>query len=198
MTDTRQTLLFSATMPQDVMQIASFAMRPNFAHVDCVGHEQETHQHVPQNVLVYSLHAQFAELALIIKEGMLDPDYKIMVFFTTARLTQLHAELFNKMNFNVLEIHSRKSQSHRDKISTVFRENERQIMFTSDVSARGMDYPDISMVIQVGLPESKAQYIHRLGRTARAGKSGNHYTVAGPCTVVMELGVSCPRGLKAT
>ena len=46
------------------------------------------------------------------------------------------------------------------------------IMFTSDVSARGMDYPDVTTVIQVGLPSDKAQYVHRLGRTARAGKQG--------------------------
>ena len=46
-------------------------------------------------------------------------------------------------------------------------------MFTSDVSARGLDYPDVSSVIQMGLPSDKSQYVHRLGRTARAGKGGN-------------------------
>jgi ATP-dependent RNA helicase MSS116 len=48
-------------------------------------------------------------------------------------------------------------------------------MFSSDVSARGMDYPDVSAVVQLGLPSEKAQYIHRLGRTARAGKEGGGY-----------------------
>ena len=45
-------------------------------------------------------------------------------------------------------------------------------MFTSDVTARGMDYPDVSQVIQVGIPSDKAQYVHRIGRTGRAGKGG--------------------------
>ena len=76
------------------------------------------------------------------------------------------------MGLGVLEIHSRKSQPQRNKVSEQFREGCRLVMFTSDVSARGMDYPDVSMVIQVGQPADKAQYIHRLGRTARAGKEG--------------------------
>jgi ATP-dependent RNA helicase MSS116, mitochondrial len=46
-------------------------------------------------------------------------------------------------------------------------------MFTSDVSARGLDYPNVSLVIQMGLPSDKSQYVHRLGRTARAGKGGS-------------------------
>ena len=73
----------------------------------------------------------------------------------------------------MLEIHSRKSQAQRNKVSDLFREKHSLVMFTSDVSARGMDYPDVTSVIQVGQPADKAQYVHRLGRTARAGKQGS-------------------------
>merc|ERR1719231_678690 len=69
-------------------------------------------------------------------------------------------------------MHSRKSQSHRTKVAEQFREGTDVVMFSSDVSARGMDYPDVTSVVQVGMPSDKAQYIHRLGRTARAGKAG--------------------------
>lgn len=170
----RQTLLFSATMPPNVMEMARFALREDFQHVDCVGEEKNTHDHVVQHVVIHSLEAQMAELRTALMEGMqADPDYKILVFFTTARLTQAFAELFNAMSFKVLEIHSRKSQSQRGKASAAFRTSTQVIMFTSDVSARGMDYPDVTRVIQVGLPANKAQYIHRLGRTARAGKAGD-------------------------
>ena len=96
----------------------------------------------------------------------------MIVFFTTARLTQMYAELFQAMGLAVLEIHSRRSQSQRNKVSDQFRDGTNMVLFTSDVSARGMDYPDVSAVIQVGQPADKAQYIHRLGRTARAGKQG--------------------------
>lgn len=71
-----------------------------------------------------------------------------------------------------MEIHSRKSQSQRTRISDQFRCIGQGILVTSDVSARGMDYPDVTFVLQVGAPSDRAQYLHRLGRTARAGKDG--------------------------
>lgn len=101
--------------------------------------------------------------------------YKIMVLFTTATLTGFRAEVFNSVSkrtgYQVLEIHSRKSQKQRERSSEQFRDAKNAVMFSSDVSARGMDYPDVSFVLQVGLTD-RAQYIHRLGRTARAGKDG--------------------------
>ena len=153
--------------------MAEFSMRPGFKLVDCVGKEESTHQHVPQTSLVHPLETQMAELLLLVEESMQEPDYKVMIFFVTARLTQFFAELLTHAQVPVLEIHSRKSQSHRNKMSEKFRNTSCQVMCSSDVSARGMDYPDVSRVIQVGMPSDKAQYIHRLGRTARAGKNGS-------------------------
>eukprot|EP01047_Picozoa_sp_COSAG01_P057515 COSAG01_NODE_6657_length_3560_cov_5.515458_3_plen_121_part_00 len=63
-----------------------------------------------------------------------------------------------------MDIHSRKSQSARTKTSQRFRDARQAVLFTSDVSARGMDYPDVSFVMQVGAPSSKEQYVHRTGR----------------------------------
>jgi ATP-dependent RNA helicase MSS116 len=83
-------------------------------------------------------------------------------------ITAINAELIQ----NVLEMHSRKSQTQRTKISEEFRQGKRIIMFTSDVSARGIDYPDVSLIVQVGLT-TREQYIHRVGRTARAGQKGS-------------------------
>ena len=74
----------------------------------------------------------------------------MLVFFTTANLTAFHAELFQAMQIEVLEIHSRKSQPQRQKAADAFRTARQAIMFTSDVSARGVDYPDVSLVIQAG------------------------------------------------
>ena len=62
---------------------------------------------------------------------------------------QVYAELFNSMGINVLETHSRKSQAARTRVAEAFRNSKGVIMFTSDVSARGMDYPDVSLVVQV-------------------------------------------------
>ena len=65
------------------------------------------------------------------------------------------------------ELHSKKSQGYRNRVSDEFRKAEMGVLFTSDVSARGVDYPNVSQVIQIGMPESGDQYIHRLGRTGR-------------------------------
>jgi ATP-dependent RNA helicase MSS116 len=169
---TRQCLLFSATMPADVVSMAKFALRDQYKEVDCVGKEQSTHQHISQQVIVHSIETQFIELYRALSEATSEPGYKVIAFFTTARLTQLFSEIFNLAGFSVLEMHSRKSQPHRTRMAEVFRNETNQIMFSSDVSARGMDYPDVTTSIQVGLPSDKAQYIHRLGRTGRVGKVG--------------------------
>jgi ATP-dependent RNA helicase MSS116 len=173
--ETRQTMLFSATMPTDVLSISSIALRPNFKTVDCVGSEEPTHEHVEQTYAICSMQTQTPFLLDVLKTLMKDSKFKIIVFFTTARLTQFYAELFNIMGIPVLEIHSRKSQSHRTKVSEAFRSSESAILFTSDVSARGMDYPNVTTVIQVGMPSDAAQYIHRIGRTARVGRIGNGF-----------------------
>ncbi|CAN0196110.1 unnamed protein product, partial [Ectocarpus sp. 12 AP-2014] len=169
----RQTLMFSATMPGDVQAIASIAMKPSYEVVDCVGQEENTHQHVPQKFAVVPMAEQIPRLLATILKAKEDPDHKIIVFFVAARIVQLHAELFAQMGVDVLETHSRKSQAARTRVAEAFRNGKGQIMFTSDVSARGMDYPDVSLVIQVGLPSDTNQYVHRLGRTARAGKGGS-------------------------
>ena len=174
---TRQTLLFSATIPDSVSEIASVAMRGDYNFVDTVGEDTEqTHLHVQQQLMITPQESQVCALAGILeREINTTKDYKIIVFFTTARLTGFMAELFNSVKnqtgYDVLEIHSRKSQKQRERASNEFRKRKKAIMFSSDVTARGMDYPDVSFVLQVGLTD-RSQYIHRLGRTARAGKSG--------------------------
>jgi len=122
--------------------------------------------------IVHSMDTQFIELYRVLDKATQVSGYKVIVFFTTARLVQLFSEVFNSAGFSVLEMHSRKSQAHRTRVADVFRSKSNTIMFSSDVSARGMDYPDVSTSVQVGLPSDKAQYIHRLGRTGRGGKGG--------------------------
>jgi len=103
-----------------------------------------------------------------------DQRHKMMVFFPTANMTSFYSQIFNMhLGKSVIEIHSRKSQAYRSSACNRFREKKSGVaMFTSDVSARGMDFSGVSHVIQVGMPDSRETYIHRLGRTGRAGKEG--------------------------
>ena len=172
----RQTLLFSATIPSSVSQIAGIAMHPKYHFVDTVGEDSEqTHERVQQQVMISNQEDQIRSIMSILERETNNKPYKIIVFFTTARLTGFLSELFNSVSnqtgYKVLEIHSRKAQKARERASDEFRKSKNAIMFTSDVTARGMDYPDVTFVLQVGLTD-RAQYIHRLGRTARAGKDG--------------------------
>lgn len=173
---TRQTLLFSATIPASVNEIAQIAMQPKYNFVNTVGeNEEQTHLHVQQQLMVSTQENMIRDLFSVLKRETSNQPYKIIVFFTTARLTGFLAELFNSVSnetgYKVLEIHSRKAQKAREKASEKFRKDKHAIMFSSDVTARGMDYPDVTYVLQVGLTD-RSQYIHRLGRTARAGKNG--------------------------
>lgn len=152
--------------------------------IDCVGEtkNQVVDQVGQELLIVSSFKDELPSLfQLIIKAIKEKPDnYKLLIFFTTARQTGFVSEVAQSFfknssifkNVNLFEIHSRKSQSSRNKVSDSFRKCHKGIMFSSDVSARGLDYPGVTHVIQVGAPLNREQYIHRLGRTARAGESG--------------------------
>ncbi|GAB2224113.1 hypothetical protein Droror1_Dr00004860 [Drosera rotundifolia] len=170
----RQTLLFSATIPEDVRQICHIALKRDHEFINAVQEgSEDTHSQVRQMYLVAPLENQFPLLYAMLKEHIADDsNYKVLVFCTTAMVTKLVAELLGELRLNVREIHSRKSQSYRTKVSDEFRKSKGLILVSSDVSARGVDYPDVTFVIQVGLPSDREQYIHRLGRTGRKGKEG--------------------------
>ena len=78
----------------------------------------------------------------------------------------------------IFEIHSRLSQGQRTRASDSFRKCESGILLSSDVTARGMDFPNVTHVIQVGMPRDRETYIHRIGRTARAGKEGQGWLIS--------------------
>eukprot|EP00624_Nannochloropsis_granulata_P003672 evm.model.NODE_28528_length_50078_cov_28.909842.15 len=177
----RQTLLFSATMPKGVKEVAGLAMRPNYKFIDTVEKEEaDTNIQVTQSSAVLPLDQHFAFLHALLTKAKQDPAHKIIVFFTTARLVGYYCELMGKAGIQAMEIHSRKSQAARTKTSDLFRVAKSGILFSSDVSARGVDYDGITLVVQMGVPSNREMYIHRLGRTGRAGKDGEGLIVLTP------------------
>lgn len=169
----RQTLLFSATLPAATAELKDIALRDDYVFVDTIeGEDQQTNTQAVQEYVVCDLQDVISSVEGVLEEHMKLPAFKVIVFLPTARSAQFMAQLFQAAGFpNVLEMHSRKSQSARTKAADAFRKGEKIIMFSSDVSARGVDYPGVSLVLQVGLTD-RDQYIHRLGRTARAGMDG--------------------------
>ncbi|PWY99819.1 DEAD-domain-containing protein [Testicularia cyperi] len=179
----RQSLFFSATIPSFVHEVAK--LRPNHAFISTLTEQDtNTHEHVPQESLLCSLEDSLPRaIQVVLAEAARYPtNHKVLVFLPTARSTSLAAAVFERLRNQkgspyarmgpIFEIHSRKSQAVRTRTMETFQSSASGILFSSDVTARGIDIPGISLVVQLGLPSSLEQYIHRLGRTARAGKEG--------------------------
>ncbi|KAF5768788.1 putative RNA helicase [Helianthus annuus] len=112
--------------------------------------------------MISPLDTQFSLIYTLLKDHIAnDADYKVFVFCTTAMLTKLVADLLGQMRLNVHEIHSRKSQSYLTQVSDEFRKSKGLILVTSDGSACGVDYPDVTLFIQVLLLLHNAyNYVH--------------------------------------
>ena len=145
----RQTLLFSATIPPDLKAIMAQNMKPDYIEVDCINdgdaashtnaQVQQSHVILPNNSGRF-VSSVIEVVRLALEYDSAETPAKIVVFFPTARLVNFFAEVFSEGNIAsipVLELHSKKSQSYRNRVSDDFRKAKRSILFTSDVSARG-------------------------------------------------------------
>jgi ATP-dependent RNA helicase MSS116 len=178
----RQTFLFSATVSKEIAAIAKKSLKPNHQVIDCVPeNESNVHLHVPQYVTALpSAKEQIPHiLRLIAHDQLTNPKSKVILFLPTTKLTMLYATLVRELmvslpsRTSVHEIHSRLDQNQRSRASDRFRKDTApSVLITSDVSARGVDYPNVTRVIQIGVPSSADQYIHRVGRTGRGGRTG--------------------------
>eukprot|EP00442_Polarella_glacialis_P001812 CAMPEP_0115077110 /NCGR_PEP_ID=MMETSP0227-20121206/16803_1 /TAXON_ID=89957 /ORGANISM="Polarella glacialis, Strain CCMP 1383" /LENGTH=900 /DNA_ID=CAMNT_0002464331 /DNA_START=69 /DNA_END=2771 /DNA_ORIENTATION=+ len=179
----RHTLCFSATVPDKLLKVLGMALQEGHVVVDCVGKNQEvdTHASVEQFYMVHPLEqSMFALYACVRKEMERNPDsYKILAFLPTARQTEFSTAVLKQMGLDVMEMHARVKQNQREKVAETFRAGTKMVLLSSDVSARGVDYPDISLVLQVGAPTTPEVYVQRLGRTGRAGKSGRGILLLG-------------------
>ncbi|KZT27997.1 DEAD-domain-containing protein [Neolentinus lepideus HHB14362 ss-1] len=181
----RQTFLFSATMNRAVRQTAERVLSKNFTTIDTVGDDDSpVHAHIPQyHTILPSAAEQIPHLARLIAHDQLvnAGKSKVILFCSTTKLTALLFDAIKALKRNfpvkdtaVYEIHSKKDQHVRTRTSDKFRQDKSagSVLVTSDVSARGVDYPGVTRVIQLGIPSTSEQYIHRVGRTGRAGSSG--------------------------
>ncbi|CAL5870125.1 uncharacterized protein PFLUO_LOCUS4360 [Penicillium psychrofluorescens] len=170
-----QGMCFSATVPPKVKDVVSVVLKPGYKSISTIEkNEVPTHERVPQyHVLIPSVADTFTTLASLLNFES-KKSSKIIVFGVTANMVALLATVFSRglTPLKVFEIHSRLSQSARTKTTAQFKEASSGVMFASDVIGRGMDFPNVDLVVQVGLPSNGEQYVHRVGRTARAGNDG--------------------------
>ncbi|TKA65170.1 hypothetical protein B0A49_04835 [Cryomyces minteri] len=173
-----QGMCFSATIPAKIKDVFYRVLKPGYTHISTVdANEPPTVDRVPQfSVVVPTVKDTFNALAALIQlEYKQSPeDFKIIVFGTTANGVALLAAAFDRLvpGIKVFQLQSRLNQARRTRTTDEFKAASSGIMFASDVIGRGMDFPNVGLVIQVGLPSSGEQYVHRVGRTARAGNDG--------------------------
>lgn len=163
----KQTLLFSATMPNDVRRIAQTYMN-NPVEISAgkknVGADNVSHNY-------YVLRATDRYLALK-RLADINPNIYGIVFCRTRQETK---EVANKLihdGYNADSLHGDLSQAQREQVMARFRSKQLQLLVATDVAARGIDITDLTHVLNYNLPDDPEVYLHRSGRTGRAGKSG--------------------------
>lgn len=173
----RQGMLFSATIAPHVQQVASLVLGPDYKFISTIpAGEVNTHERVPQLLIEVPTFSDVAAATVsCLREEKTHHDaFKAIVFAPTAALADLYGFILVKCAGMppVSVLHSRISQGRRTKITNEYRTAKSAVLVATDVVARGMDFPGVTSVVQVGIPSDKESYIHRLGRTARADADG--------------------------
>lgn len=170
----RQTLLFSATLPKEIVAMSKrYLVEPERI---AVGSTIAPAKHVDQEVVKTTDAAKYDELLkqLEKREG------SIIVFVKTKYGTEKLARRLTKENHSAEAVHGDLRQRNRDRVIADFRNKRYRILVATDVAARGLDIPHIEHVINFDLPQCPEDYIHRIGRTARAGAKGQAVSLLAP------------------
>ncbi len=168
----KQSLLFSATMPREVMRIANDYMNSPeeiTAGVVNAGADNVTHSY-------YMTHARH-RYEVLKRIADMNPDIYGIVFCRTRQETKEVADKFMSDGYNADALHGDLSQVQRDYVMNRFRRRHIQMLVATDVAARGLDVTDLTHVINYNLPDELEAYIHRSGRTGRAGKRGSSISI---------------------
>jgi ATP-dependent RNA helicase RhlE len=163
----RQTLFFSATMPKSIRQLAD-AYLNNPAQV-AVTPVATTAERVEQSVTLVN---QAEKQALLTVFFRTNPIERALVFSRTKHGADKIVRFLAAAGIGANAIHGNKSQAQRERALDLFRSGEVPILVATDIAARGIDIPGVSHVLNFDLPNVPEQYVHRIGRTARAGAEG--------------------------
>ena len=163
----RQTLLFSATMPDNIRTLAGKVLR-NPVEV-AVAPVSSTAEGMTQFVLFVGHKDKRHLLAEVLKDPAMT---RALVFTRTKRGANRVGEHLEKVQVSVGVIHGNKSQNARVRALEAFKDGKARVLVATDIAARGIDVQDVSHVINFELPDDPESYVHRIGRTARAGRRG--------------------------
>lgn len=171
----RQTMLFSATMPPNIQRLAQQFLK-NPQHVSVIP-KQISAPLIDQAYIEVPERQKFEALSRLI--DMESPDLAIVFGRTKRRVDEL-AEGLQKRGYSADGLHGDLSQNQRDAVMRKFRDGSIDVLVATDVAARGLDVSGVTHVINFDLPQDPESYVHRIGRTGRAGKEGTAWSFVTP------------------
>lgn len=190
----RQTLMFSATFPREIARLAADMQRnPARIEVGAVAKPVET---VRQHIYTVAQMGKTPLLSTLLRGNGV---HSALVFLRTKHRTDRVARSLHKEGFKVQSIHGNRSQSQRQQALDGFRKGRYNVLVATDIAARGLDIKGVSHVINYDVPNNPEEYIHRIGRTARASETGDAITFVSPDECVAlgnietALGMNLPR-----
>ena len=173
----RQTMLFSATMPGPILNLArTFMDRP--VHIRAESGESEASIHATTRQVIFQSH-QMDKLPVIARILQSEGRGRTIIFARTKRSTASVAEQLGERGFKATAVHGDMGQPAREKSLNAFRSGDVDVLVATDVAARGIDIDDVTHVINHQVPEDEMTYVHRIGRTGRAGNTGTAVTLVG-------------------
>jgi ATP-dependent RNA helicase RhlE len=170
----RQTMLFSATFPPEIEQLAARTLRE--PRRIAIGLSAPAHT-VTHALYPVEKHLKTALLLELLKKTETD---SVLVFTRTRHRAEKLARQVHKAGFRATSLHSDRSQGQRQSALTGFKSGHYQVMVATDIAARGLDVEHISHVINYDMPATADDYIHRIGRTGRAQRTGDAFTLVTP------------------
>jgi len=163
LTKKHQTLFFSATISKEIKKLAFSQVKSTAIRIQ-IAPEDPVSKNVSHFVMFVEMDDKRFFLERFINEN---PESKIIVFVRTRVRAERVAKAMERVNINTFTIHGAKDQDERSEVMKKFKEGRYRIMIATDVSARGIDVPDVDYVINYDLPDKPENYVHRVGRTGR-------------------------------
>lgn len=176
----RQTLMWSATWPREVRNLANdFLGKSEYLQLTVGSAELSANHNIKQVIRVCDEENKYDVFLAILDEirQLERHERKTLIFAQTKRLADNIAYRLSRSGVQAEAIHGDRTQQQRERILNAFRNDRVDVLVATDVASRGLDVDNIKYVINYDFPNTCADYVHRIGRTGRAGEKGTAYTL---------------------